>query len=172
MWFFAYFLELSEREHTFYKTLGLHVAHSLHTMPSDDHMSFFLGLVDWALVHLYLRLNSIYISAWNQILASSQPYLQDFEGPLAFASISCRVLVSGGCFAFSSLMSPSLASLQPYLIYLWARLFGFQQFITTLPSLPSSQLDVEFTQALVKEYRTLSCSIGITSLSTAPSLST
>ena len=62
MWFFAYFLELSEREHTFYKTLGLHVAHSLHTMPFDDHMSFFLGLVDWALVHLYLRLNSIYIS--------------------------------------------------------------------------------------------------------------
>ena len=47
--------------------------HSLHTMPFDDLMSFLLGLVDRALVHLFLRLVSVHISAWNHILASSQP---------------------------------------------------------------------------------------------------
>ena len=31
---------------TSYKTLGLHVVHSLRIMPSNDLMSFFLGLVD------------------------------------------------------------------------------------------------------------------------------
>ena len=46
MWLFAYFPELSDREPTSYKTLGLHVAHSLRTKPFDDLMSFFLGLVD------------------------------------------------------------------------------------------------------------------------------
>ena len=71
MWFFAYFPEILDREPTSYKTLGLHVAHSLHTMPSDDLMSFFLGLVDWALIHLYLRPDSVHISAWSQILALS-----------------------------------------------------------------------------------------------------
>ena len=50
-------------EPTSYKTLGLHVAHSLRTMPSDDLMSFFLGLVDRAWTHLYLRLDSVHISA-------------------------------------------------------------------------------------------------------------
>ena len=55
VWFFARFLELSYREPTSYKTLGLHVAHSLHTMPSDHLISFFSGLVDRALIHLYLR---------------------------------------------------------------------------------------------------------------------
>ena len=71
MWFFAYFPELSDREPTSYKTLGLLVTHSLRTMPSNDLMSFFLGLVDWALIHLYLRLDSVHISAWNQILPLS-----------------------------------------------------------------------------------------------------
>ena len=75
MWFFAYFPELLDREPTSYKTLGLHVAHSLRTMPSNDLMSFFLGLVDRALVHLFLRPDFVHISAWNQILASSHPYL-------------------------------------------------------------------------------------------------
>ena len=51
MWFSTYFPELSDREPTSYKTLGLHVAHSLCMMPPDDLMSFFLGLVDRALVH-------------------------------------------------------------------------------------------------------------------------
>ena len=69
MWLFPYFLELLDREPTSYKTLGLYVAHSLCTMPSDDLMSFFLGLVYQALVHLYLRPDSIHISAWNHILA-------------------------------------------------------------------------------------------------------
>ena len=72
--FFAYFLDFSNREPTFYKTLGLHVAHSLHTMPFNDLMSFFLGLVDRALINLYLRPDTVNILAWNQILASSQPY--------------------------------------------------------------------------------------------------
>ena len=65
MWFFAYFPELSDREPTSYKTLGLYV------MPFDDLMSFFFGLVDWALIHLCLWLDFVHISAWNQIIASS-----------------------------------------------------------------------------------------------------
>ena len=105
--FFAYFPELLDKEPTSYKTLGLHVAHSLCTIISDKHMSFFLGMVDWALIHLYLRLFFVHISAWNKILASSQPCLQDFESPLAFASTTCRVLILGGCFTFSSSMSTS-----------------------------------------------------------------
>ena len=111
---FAYFLELFNRDPTSYKTLGLHVAHSLRTMPSDDLMSFFLGLVDQALVHLFLRPNSVHISASNQILASSQPYLHDFKILVASSSTTCRVLISRGCFAFSSSLSTSLTSLQPY----------------------------------------------------------
>ena len=73
MWFFAYFPELLDREPTFYKTLGLHVAHSLRMMPSDDLMSLFLELVDRALVYLFLRVDFVHISTCNQILASSQP---------------------------------------------------------------------------------------------------
>ena len=46
MWLFAYFPKLLDKEPTSYKTLGLQVAHSLRTMPSNDIMSFFLGLVD------------------------------------------------------------------------------------------------------------------------------
>ena len=71
MWLFAYFLELSNRNPTSFKTLGLHVVHSLHTMPSDDLMSFFLGLVDRALVHLFFKLDFVHISTLNQTLASS-----------------------------------------------------------------------------------------------------
>ena len=126
MWFFAYFPELSDKEPTSYKNLGLHVAHSLRMMASDDLMSFFLGLVDRALIHLYLRPNSVHISYWSKIMASSQPYLQDFESPLASTSAVCRVLISKGCFAFSSSMSASPTSLQPYLPCLWAHQFGFQ----------------------------------------------
>ena len=40
------FPELSNKEPTSYKTLGLYEAHSLRTMPFDDLMFFFLGLVD------------------------------------------------------------------------------------------------------------------------------
>ena len=84
LWFvqmrlFVYFPELSGREPTFFKTLGLHVMHSLRTMPSNDLMSLFLGLVDRALVHLFLRHDYVHISAWNQILASSKPYIHDCE---------------------------------------------------------------------------------------------
>ena len=63
MWLFTYFSELSDKEPTFFKTLGLHAVHSLRTLPSDDLMSFFLGLVNRALVNLFLRPNSIHISA-------------------------------------------------------------------------------------------------------------
>ena len=55
MWLLAYFLELSNREPISFKTLGLHAVHSLRIMPFDDLMSFFLGLVDQALLHLFLR---------------------------------------------------------------------------------------------------------------------
>ena len=41
MWLFAYFIELSDREPTCYKTLGLRVVNSLRTMLSNDLMSFF-----------------------------------------------------------------------------------------------------------------------------------
>ena len=61
MWLFAYFPELLDREPTSYKTLEFHVVHSLRTMPSDDLMSFFSGLVDRALVHLFLRPDLIHI---------------------------------------------------------------------------------------------------------------
>ena len=46
MWLLAYFPKLSDMEPTSFKTLGLHVVHFLHTMPPDDIMFFFLGLVD------------------------------------------------------------------------------------------------------------------------------
>ena len=46
MWFFAYFPKLLDKDPTYSKILGLHVVHSLCIMPSDDLMSFFLGLVD------------------------------------------------------------------------------------------------------------------------------
>ena len=41
MWLFAYFLDLSVKDFTSFKTFGLYVVHSLPTMPSDDLMSFF-----------------------------------------------------------------------------------------------------------------------------------
>ena len=86
---------------------------------------------------------------------------------MASASAACRVPISGDCFAFSSSMSASMARLQPYLPCLWVCQFSFKQFIPALPPLPYVHL--EFAQTLVKEYQTLSCSIGITSLSTTPS---
>ena len=61
MWLFAYFPELSDSDHTSFKTLGLYVVHSLHTMPSNDLMSFFLCLVDRALVHLFFMLDYVHI---------------------------------------------------------------------------------------------------------------
>ena len=73
MWLFAYFLELLDWEPTSYKTFGLHAVHSLHMILSDDLMSFFLGFVDRALVHLFFKLDYVHILVWNQILASSQP---------------------------------------------------------------------------------------------------
>ena len=45
------FPKISNKEPTSFKTLGLHVVNSLRIMPSDDHMSFFFGWVDRALVH-------------------------------------------------------------------------------------------------------------------------
>ena len=63
MWLFAYFLELSDRDPNSFRTLGVHVMHSLHTIPSDDLMSFLLGLVDRALVHLFFKPGIIPISA-------------------------------------------------------------------------------------------------------------
>ena len=62
MWMFAYFLDLSDRDPTSFKTLGLHVVHSLRTMPYDDIISLFLGLVDQALVHLFFKHGSVPIS--------------------------------------------------------------------------------------------------------------
>ena len=65
MWLFAYFSKFLDNEPTSYKTLGLHVTHSLRTMPFDYLMSSFLGLVERSLVHLFFRPNSIHISTWN-----------------------------------------------------------------------------------------------------------
>ena len=69
-------------------------------MPFDDFMSFFLGLVDRALVHLFLKPDFVHISVWNQTLASTHPYLHDVENSLAFTNTTYRVLVSRGFFAF------------------------------------------------------------------------
>ena len=71
MWLFAYFLERSDREPTSFKTMGLHLVHSLRTMPFDDLMSFFFLLVDRALILLFLKHDSIHVEAWNQILVFS-----------------------------------------------------------------------------------------------------
>ena len=114
---------------------------------------------------MFLKPGSIHISTWNQILASSQPYVHDFESYMASTRANCRALISGGCFTFSSSLFTSPTSLQPYLPCLWARQFGFQQFIPTLPPLPYVQLDFELVQKLVKDYQTPSCSIRFTSLS-------
>ena len=65
MWLFAYFPKLADREITSYKTLGLHVAHSLRTMLYANLMLFFLGLVDRALVYLFLRHDFVHMLAWN-----------------------------------------------------------------------------------------------------------
>ena len=65
MWLFSYFPKLSNKEPTSYKTLGLYVMHSLRTMPSDDLMSFFLDLVERALVLLFFRPDSVHISTWK-----------------------------------------------------------------------------------------------------------
>ena len=62
---------------------------SLRMMSSDDLMSLFLGLIDRALVHLFLRPDYIHISSLNQILASSLPYMHDFESLVASASATC-----------------------------------------------------------------------------------
>ena len=126
MWLFVYFPKLLDKDPTSFQTLGLHVVHSLRTMPSDDLMFFFLAVVDQALVHLFFKANSIHISTWNQILAFSQPYLHVFESYTTYANITCRVLISGGCSAFSSLLFASPTSLQSYLPSLWAHQFGFQ----------------------------------------------
>ena len=91
---------------------------SLCTMPSNDLMSFFLGLVDRALLHLFLKPDFVPLLAWNQTLASPQSYLHDFESFIAFTSNTCRVLIFGGCFAFSTSLSTSPTGLEPYLPYL------------------------------------------------------
>ena len=71
MWLFAYFPKLLDKEPTSYKTLGLYVVHSLHMMPFDDLMSFFLVLADLTLVYLFMRLDYVHILARNKILSYS-----------------------------------------------------------------------------------------------------
>ena len=115
LWLFAYFQKLSDKELTSFKSLRLYVVHSLSTMPSDDLVSFFLGLVDQALVQLFLKPDFIYIAAWNQSPTSFHPYMHDFESSMVSASATCKVLISGGCFAFYSSLSISPGSLHPYL---------------------------------------------------------
>ena len=121
MWLFAYFQELSNKDPTSFKTFRLHAMHSLLTLPYDDLMSFFLGLANRALLHLFLKLDYVHISAWKQNLASPQPYSHDFESSLTLTSTTCRVLISGGCFAFSTSLFASSNSLQPYPPRLYAR---------------------------------------------------
>ena len=135
---------------------------SLYTMPYDDLMSF---SADRALLPLFLKLDYVPLLSWNKTLASPQPYFHDFESSMAFTSTTCRILISGGFFAFSTSLSASSISLQPYLPCLLTCQIGFQQFIPSLPPLPSNQPDLEFVQKLVKEYQTPYYSIGTISLS-------
>ena len=115
MWLLAYFPKVSNQDLTSFKTLGFHVVHSLLTVPSDDLMSFFLGLTDRALLHMFLKPNFVPLLAWNHTLASPRPYLHDFESSIPFTSTTCRVLISRGCFSFLASLSVYSTGLQPYL---------------------------------------------------------
>ena len=69
-------------------------------MLSEDLMSFFLDLSNHTLSYLYLGPDSVSSLTWTQVLNSSQPYLYDFEIPLAFTNTACRVVISGVAFPF------------------------------------------------------------------------
>ena len=102
IWLFAYFPELSGVDSFPSMSLGLSATQSIRAIIIDSLSFFFLSLADHSLLQLYLKPNIISSSSRQQILSSSTPYLLDFKYPSAFLSTVCRVLISGGCYAFSS----------------------------------------------------------------------
>ena len=122
--------------------------------PSSSFSSFFLSLADCSLSQLYLKPDTISSSTWQQILNSFTLYLLDFKYSSTFLSKVCRVLISGGCYAFSPQLSSSFAVFLPYLPYLWACQFGFTQFISSFPSLPSRPPTIALVEQLTQSYQT------------------
>ena len=100
-------------------------------------------------------------------MAYSQPYLYDFESSIAYSIAICRLLISRGCFAFSSSLSASLTttifplSLGPPV---W-----FSTIYLSFTSLAIYSTKFGVCVEAVNYYQTLFCSIGITSLSMAQS---
>ena len=120
IWLFPYFPELSGADSFPSMSLSLTVAQSIRTISLDSLSSFFLSMAVRSLLQLYLKPDTIPNPTWQQILNSSTPYLLDFKYSSAFLSTVCRVLISGGCYAFSPQMSFSYAVFLPCLPCLWA----------------------------------------------------
>ena len=100
-WLFAYFPELLGADSFPSMSLDLNAVQSIRTISTDSLSSFFLNLANRSLSQLYLKPDTISSPSWQQILSSSTPYLLDFKFPSAFLNTICRVLIYGGCYAFS-----------------------------------------------------------------------
>ena len=118
-------------------SLGLSAAQSIRTISLDSLSFFFPSSAGRSLSQLYLKPNTISSPTWQHILNSSTPYSLDFKYSSIFLVTVCRVLISGGCYAFSPQLSSYFIVFLPYLPCLWARQFGFTQFIPSFPALPS-----------------------------------
>ena len=120
IWIFAYFLELSGADSSPSMSLGLSTTQSIRTIYSNSLSFFFLSLADSSLYQLYLKPDTISTSSWQLILSSSTPYLLDFKYASTFLNTVFRVMISGGCYAFSPQLSSSSVVFLPYLPLLWA----------------------------------------------------
>ena len=121
IWLFAFFPKLSGADSFPSMSLGLSAAQSIQTISSDSFSSLFLRLADLSLSQLYLKPDTISSPSWQQILSSTTSYLMDFNYLLALLNTFCRVLTSGGCYAFSPQLSSSFTMFLPYLPCLWTR---------------------------------------------------
>ena len=65
VFFFTYFLELANQDPPPSVPLGLYVELSLHTIPYEDLMSFFLDLADHTLLYLNLWPDYVSSPAWT-----------------------------------------------------------------------------------------------------------
>ena len=135
-------------------SLGLSAAQFIRTISSNSLSFFYLSLADCSLFQLYLKPDTISNPSLQQILSSSTPYSMDFRYPSAFLNTICRVLISSGCSNFSPRSSSSSTVLLLYLPCLWARQFGFTQFIPSFPSLPSGPPTAALEEQLTQSYQT------------------
>ena len=109
---------------------------------------------------------------WHHILNFSSPYLLDFKYSSAFLNTVCRVLIYGGCYAFSPQLSFSSTIFLPYLPCLWVHQFGLTQIILSFPSLPLGQPTTTLVKQLTKSYHTPPCGLKTIMLSNVESFST